>query len=85
MRVMSRPCVSRPWCSTCRLVGKAEGASKQAMIFCSSLMGQRHFACGGGRPSKLKDASKGGAQPPQHEQLTSRGGCSTPPARTIDF
>ena len=38
MRVMSRPCVSRPWCSTCRLVGKAEGASKQAMIFCSSLM-----------------------------------------------
>ena len=33
--------------------------------------GQRHFACRGGRPSKLKDAS--------------RGGCSTPPAQTIDF
>ena len=52
---------------------------------CRLLWSAGHFACGGGRPSKLKDASRGGAQPPQHEQLTSRGGCSTPPARTIDF
>ena len=41
-RVMSRPCVSRPWCSTCRLVGKAEGASKQTMLFGSSLTWPRN-------------------------------------------
>ena len=48
-------------------------------------LGKAALRLRGGGPSKLKDASRGGAQPPQHEQLTSRGGCSTPPARTIDF
>ena len=49
--------------------GRVPGLRGGAFIIAST--GKRHFACGGGRPSKLKDAS--------------RGGCSTPPARTIDF
>ena len=40
---------------------------------------------GGGALLNSRMLLGGGAQPPQHEQLTSRGGCSTPPARTIDF